>query len=261
MVVWMGVCVSSHLHSIRIRDIQQSVCWPSGDRGAARTTWSLTLWSGGSRGLQEEPSTTRLHHPVWLSSWLCGVLLLPGHHHHPGPKTGAEHQIPHQGPRWLWPSHSCVSVYIVYILLSLFVYCLLSSVYEPYPPRPIPCWWKILLGNKSVSDSDSVCGGWMAGCTLWLGLGLDTHVSVHMHSYCACVTKLKQESATLRDRVVTLCSIAWQAVTTHTHTHVHTHTHTHSLSLIFLSCQNRKKQPGHVIWFTFPVHTSLFFCY
>ena len=46
---------------------------------------------------------------------------------------------------------------------------------------------------------------------------------------------------------------------TRTHTHTHTRTHTLSLSLTFLSCQNRKKQPGHVIWFTFPVHSHLFF--
>ena len=44
------------------------------------------------------------------------------------------------------------SVYIVLIIVTI---CLLSSMYAPPSSRQTPCWSKILLGNKSVSDSDS----------------------------------------------------------------------------------------------------------
>ena len=51
------------------------------------------------------------------------------------------------------PYFMSLFVYIVYIIVT--VYCLLSSVLSPYSPRQIPPWYKILLGNKSVPDSDS----------------------------------------------------------------------------------------------------------
>lgn len=35
------------------------------------------------------------HHPVWLPSGHCGILLLPLRHHHP-PQVGAQQQLPHQ---------------------------------------------------------------------------------------------------------------------------------------------------------------------
>lgn len=38
-------------------------------------------------------------HPVWLSSLLCGVLLVPGNHHYSWPQMGAEHRLPHQRNR------------------------------------------------------------------------------------------------------------------------------------------------------------------
>ena len=53
---------------------------------------------------------------------------------------------------WFVSWGQLTSVYIVFIIVTV---CLLSSVYAPPSSRQTPCWSKILLGNKSVSDSDS----------------------------------------------------------------------------------------------------------
>ena len=42
----------------------------------------------------------------------------------------------------------------VYTVFTIVTACLLSSVNAPFTSRQTPQWCKILLGNKSISDSD-----------------------------------------------------------------------------------------------------------